>query len=86
MEHWVLSDGSKHAFTGLAGVTADLSVTMPAKSLYLNRWFCTKLYGEVVKKHLVAAYHSDGLTHDRSPGDRKTWVVLFAFIVMGSQL
>jgi hypothetical protein len=40
--------------------------------------------GEVFETHLAAAYHSDNLTHDGSPGDPSTWVVnlLFHFLAL----
>jgi hypothetical protein len=78
-------DGSENAFTASPAGTASLSVIMPAENLSLfgSVGNCLSSSFEV---HVVAAYHSDGLTHGGSPGDLSTWVVQFAFPLHGTQL
>lgn len=79
------SDGSGNVFTASAAGTASLAVTMPAGSLSLfgSVGDCFSTEYEV---HLVAAYHSDFMTHGSAPGPPTTWVVQFGFIFNGSDL
>ena len=78
-------DGSQNAFKAGSDGTAELSVVMPAESLS-NFGSVPNCLGDVYETHIVAAYHSDQLTHGGSPGNPATWVVQFAFPFLGSNL
>ena len=78
-------DGSQNAFKAGSDGTAELSVIMPAESLS-NFGSVPNCLGDVYETHIVAAYHSDQLTHGGSPGNPATWVVQFGFPFLGSQL
>ena len=78
-------DGSENAFVATEDGTASLSVTMPAERLSLFGSVGNCL-GSEFEAHLVAAYHSDGLTHGGSPGNPSTWVVQFGFPFHGTEL
>ncbi len=71
-------DGSKNSFTASAAGTASLSEIMPAgvMSEFGSVGSCLSSEYEV---QLWGAYHIDGLTHGRSPGDESTWVQHFFF-------
>ncbi len=78
-------DGSENVFTASSDGTASLSVNMPEENLSIFGRVGNCL-GKSFEVHLVAAYHSDNMTHGSSPGNPSTWVVQFGFPFYGSQL
>lgn len=78
-------DGSENAFTASPDGTASFSIIMPAENLSIFGSVGNCL-GSSYEVHLVAAYHSDNMTHGSSPGAPTTWVVQFGYLLYGSQL
>ncbi len=78
-------DGSENAFTASPKGMATLTVTMPAGSLSLFG-SVGNCFSSEYEVHLVAAYHSDFMTHGNAPGDPSTWIPQFAFPLYGSDL
>lgn len=79
-----LNSGSGNTFTASSAGTAFIPATMHAQSLSLFGSVGDCLCSEY-EVHLMAAYHSNNLIHNGTPGNPDSWVTQFSFPFRGGR-